>query len=49
MFILVAILSVSNKEGLISLARCLHEVAKLTLIASGGTAKSLKDAGIPVK
>lgn len=43
-----ALLSVSNKDGLIDLARALHE-AGVELIASGGTGRAVKDAGIPIK
>jgi len=42
------LLSVSNKNGLVELAKKLHTLG-LTLVASGGTSKSLKDAGIAVK
>jgi phosphoribosylaminoimidazolecarboxamide formyltransferase/IMP cyclohydrolase len=42
-----ALLSVSDKSGLIELARNLHS-AGVELIASGGTAKALTDAGLPV-
>ncbi|MBD2437919.1 bifunctional phosphoribosylaminoimidazolecarboxamide formyltransferase/IMP cyclohydrolase [Nostoc sp. FACHB-110] len=44
----LALLSVSNKTGLIDLARSLVEEFAFDLISSGGTAKALKDAGIPV-
>jgi phosphoribosylaminoimidazolecarboxamide formyltransferase / IMP cyclohydrolase len=44
----LALLSVSNKTGLIDLARSLVEEFGFDLISSGGTAKSLKDAGLPV-
>jgi phosphoribosylaminoimidazolecarboxamide formyltransferase/IMP cyclohydrolase len=44
----LALLSVSNKTGLIDLARSLVEEFEFDLISSGGTAKALKDAGIPV-
>ncbi|XP_071788214.1 bifunctional purine biosynthesis protein ATIC-like [Asterias amurensis] len=43
----IALLSVSNKTGLIDFAKRLH-VLGLHLVASGGTAKAIKDAGIPV-
>jgi phosphoribosylaminoimidazolecarboxamide formyltransferase/IMP cyclohydrolase len=42
-----AILSVYDKTGLATFARGLHEVG-WTLIASGGTAKALRDNAIPV-
>jgi len=41
-------LSVSDKTGLIEFARRLQKVG-LELVASGGTAKSIRDAGLPVK
>ncbi|MBE9208381.1 bifunctional phosphoribosylaminoimidazolecarboxamide formyltransferase/IMP cyclohydrolase [Nostoc sp. LEGE 06077] len=44
----LALLSVSNKTGLIDLARSLVEEFGFDIISSGGTAKALKDAGIPV-
>ncbi|XP_063953685.1 bifunctional purine biosynthesis protein ATIC-like [Lytechinus pictus] len=44
----LAILSVFNKEGLIDFATKLHQLG-LQLIASGGTSKAIKAAGIPVK
>lgn len=42
-----ALLSVSDKAGLVEFARRLHE-ADVQLIASGGTARQLRDAGLPV-
>ncbi|MEH1902886.1 MAG: bifunctional phosphoribosylaminoimidazolecarboxamide formyltransferase/IMP cyclohydrolase [Nostoc sp.] len=44
----LALLSVSNKNGLIDLARSLVEEFDFDLISSGGTAQALKDAGLPV-
>ncbi|MDZ8223189.1 bifunctional phosphoribosylaminoimidazolecarboxamide formyltransferase/IMP cyclohydrolase [Nostoc sp. ChiVER01] len=44
----LALLSVSNKTGLIDLARSLVEEFAFDLISSGGTAQALKDAGLPV-
>ncbi|MDE2108459.1 MAG: bifunctional phosphoribosylaminoimidazolecarboxamide formyltransferase/IMP cyclohydrolase, partial [Gammaproteobacteria bacterium] len=43
-----ALLSVSDKTGLVELARGLHEL-KIELLSTGGTARLLRDAGIPVK
>ncbi|KAI9342480.1 cytidine deaminase-like protein [Zopfochytrium polystomum] len=43
-----AILSVYDKTGLLDLARALVEL-KVNLIASGGTAKAIREAGLPVK
>ncbi len=43
-----AILSVSDKTNLVELARALHEHGT-ELLSTGGTAKALKEAGIPVK
>lgn len=42
-----ALLSVSDKTGLIELARALHEFG-IELIASGGTARALTSEGLPV-
>jgi len=42
-----ALLSVSDKTGLIDFARALHEWG-VELLSTGGTAKALREAGIPV-
>ena len=42
-----ALLSVSDKEGLIDLARGLHQRG-VELISTGGTAKAIAEAGLPV-
>ena len=42
-----ALLSLSDKTNLIDFARCLHDLG-VELIASGGTARALADAGLPV-
>lgn len=47
-FVFLALLSVSDKTGLIPLGKKLSDLG-LTLVASGGTAKSLRDAGLKVK
>jgi phosphoribosylaminoimidazolecarboxamide formyltransferase / IMP cyclohydrolase len=44
----LALLSVSDKTGLVELARCLTDEFGFDLLSSGGTAQALKDAGIPV-
>jgi phosphoribosylaminoimidazolecarboxamide formyltransferase/IMP cyclohydrolase len=44
----LALLSVSNKTGLIDLARTLVAEFEFDIISSGGTAAALKAAGIPV-
>jgi phosphoribosylaminoimidazolecarboxamide formyltransferase/IMP cyclohydrolase len=44
----LALLSVSDKTGLIELARQLVEEFEFELISSGGTASALKQAGLPV-
>lgn len=44
----LALLSVSDKTGLIDFARQLVEEFKFDLISSGGTAKALQAAGLPV-
>jgi len=43
-----ALLSVSNKEGILPLASALHYVYGYDIISSGGTADALKKAEIPV-
>lgn len=42
-----ALLSVSDKTGLLELARALHAHG-VQLLSTGGTAKALRDAGLPV-
>ena len=42
-----ALISVSNKDGVVEFARALHE-AGVEIISTGGTMKAIKDAGIPV-
>lgn len=44
----LALLSVSDKTGLIDFARALVTEFGFEIISSGGTAQALKDAGIPV-
>jgi len=44
----LALLSTSNKSGLIPLAQALVQEFEFTLVSSGGTAQVLKDAGLPV-
>ncbi len=43
-----ALLSVSDKSGLIELAQALHRHG-IELVSTGGTHKAIKDAGLPVK
>jgi phosphoribosylaminoimidazolecarboxamide formyltransferase / IMP cyclohydrolase len=43
-----ALLSVSDKAGLLDFARGLHELG-WELLSTGGTARALRDAGIPVR
>ena len=43
-----ALLSVSDKAGLEDFARALHEEFGVELLSTGGTAKALRDAGLPV-
>jgi phosphoribosylaminoimidazolecarboxamide formyltransferase/IMP cyclohydrolase len=43
-----ALLSVSDKTGLVDFARALH-AAGVELLSTGGTAKTLRDAGLPVR
>lgn len=42
-----ALISVSDKRGVVELATCLHN-AGVEIISTGGTMKSIKEAGIPV-
>ncbi len=44
----IALLSVSNKQGLIPLAQALIKEFNFEIISSGGTAKTLQEASIPV-
>ena len=44
----LALLSVSDKTGLVDLGRSLVEEFQFDIISSGGTAKVLQEAGIPV-
>ncbi len=43
-----ALLSVYDKTGLVEFASALHEEFGIELISTGGTAKALRDAGLPV-
>jgi len=43
-----ALLSVSDKTGLVDFAKSLHEDFGVELLSTGGTAKALRDAGLPV-
>lgn len=43
-----ALLSVYDKTGLIDLAKDLHD-AGVRLLGSGGTAKKIRDEGIPIE
>ena len=43
-----AVISVSNKKGVVELAKELNTMG-VELLSTGGTAKALRDAGIPVK
>ena len=42
-----ALISVSDKAGVVELARALHELG-IGLMSTGGTAKLLADSGLPV-
>ena len=42
-----ALISVSNKDGVVELAKRLHS-ARVEIISTGGTMKAIKEAGIPV-
>jgi AICAR transformylase/IMP cyclohydrolase PurH/REP element-mobilizing transposase RayT len=43
-----ALISVYDKTGIVDFARALHEEFGIELISTGGTAKTLQDAGLPV-
>ncbi len=43
-----ALLSVSDKTGVVDFARVLVEEFHVELLSTGGTAKTLRDAGLPV-
>ena len=43
-----ALLSVSDKAGILDFARNLHEL-DVELLSTGGTARAICEAGIPVK
>jgi phosphoribosylaminoimidazolecarboxamide formyltransferase / IMP cyclohydrolase len=43
-----AIISVSDKKGILEFAKELHSMG-VSILSTGGTAKTLRDAGIPVK
>lgn len=43
-----ALISVSDKEGIVNLANALHSFG-VEILSTGGTAKALSDAGVPVK
>ncbi|MDE2342511.1 MAG: bifunctional phosphoribosylaminoimidazolecarboxamide formyltransferase/IMP cyclohydrolase [Betaproteobacteria bacterium] len=42
-----ALISVSNKQGAVEFAKALHHL-KIEILSTGGTARLLRDAGIPV-
>ena len=44
----LALLSVSDKTGLVDLAKALVKQFEFELVSSGGTAKAIADAGLPV-
>jgi phosphoribosylaminoimidazolecarboxamide formyltransferase/IMP cyclohydrolase len=44
----VALLSVYDKTNLLDLAKGLHD-SGVRLLGSGGTAKKIRDAGIPIE
>ncbi len=44
----LALLSVSDKTGLVELARSLYRDLDFEIVSSGGTAKAISEAGIPV-
>nr|MBA3623750.1 bifunctional phosphoribosylaminoimidazolecarboxamide formyltransferase/IMP cyclohydrolase [Methylibium sp.] len=44
---LTALISVSDKTGIVDFARALHAL-DIRLLSTGGTARLLQDAGLPV-
>ncbi len=44
----LALLSTSDKTGLVDFVRCLVEEFEFELISTGGTAQAIKEAGLPV-
>ncbi|MBC6962018.1 MAG: bifunctional phosphoribosylaminoimidazolecarboxamide formyltransferase/inosine monophosphate cyclohydrolase, partial [Nitrosomonas sp.] len=42
-----ALISVSDKTGIVELAAALHQL-NITILSTGGTARSLQESGIPV-
>ena len=44
----LALLSVSDKTGLVEFARSLHQDLDFEIVSSGGTAKAISEAGVPV-
>ena len=42
-----ALISVSDKTGIVELARALHEMG-IEILSTGGTAKQIREAGVPV-
>lgn len=48
MYLFQALLSVSDKTGLVELAADLHKLGA-KLLASGGTAKKIRESGLPVR
>jgi phosphoribosylaminoimidazolecarboxamide formyltransferase/IMP cyclohydrolase len=44
-----ALLSVTDKSNLVSFAKALHEEFGVELISTGGTAKQLRESGVPVR
>lgn len=48
LFIFLAVLSVSDKSGIVEIAQRLAQIG-LQLVASGGTAKTLRDSGLDVR
>lgn len=43
-----ALISVSDKEGIVEVAQALHE-AGVTILSTGGTFKAIEEAGVPVE
>jgi len=43
-----ALISVYDKTGIVDFARALHDEFRIEIISTGGTARTLRDAGVPV-
>ena len=44
-----ALMSVTDKTGIVDFARALHEEFGVEIVSTGGTAKVIEEAGVPVR